>query len=59
MKSADISPITSADQAQSPLDLFLIFIGANVVATTFSGRRQAWRRYLPSARRCGSSSPAA
>src|SRR6185503_12618460 len=35
MKSADISPITSADQAQSPLDLFLIFIGANVVATTF------------------------
>ncbi len=35
MKPADIYPVSSAEQAQSPLDLFLIFVGANVVATTF------------------------
>jgi NCS1 family nucleobase:cation symporter-1 len=35
MKPADISVISPAEQTQSPLDLFLIFIGANVVATTF------------------------
>ncbi len=35
MKPADISALTPADQTQSPLDLFLIFVGANVVATTF------------------------
>src|SRR5687768_11291831 len=35
MKPADIYPVTSAEQAQSPVDLFLIVVGANVVATTF------------------------
>jgi len=35
MKPADISAVASAEQTQAPLDLFLIFIGANVVATTF------------------------
>lgn len=33
--AAHIGPISAADQTQSPLDLFLIFIGANIVATTF------------------------
>lgn len=35
MKPADISTIPTAEQQQSALDLFLIFVGANVVATTF------------------------
>ena len=35
MQPADIGPISPADQTQSTLDLFLIFVGANVVATTF------------------------
>src|SRR5437763_8460308 len=33
--AADIRPIDPAAQNQSTLDLFLIFVGANVVATTF------------------------
>jgi len=35
VNAADIQPIAPAEQTQSPLDLFLIFVGANVVATTF------------------------
>ena len=35
MQAADISPVSPADQTQSELDLLLIFIGANIVATTF------------------------
>jgi nucleobase:cation symporter-1, NCS1 family len=35
MNAADIQAISPAEQTQSPLDLFLIFVGANVVATTF------------------------
>src|SRR5438309_515594 len=35
MQAADIRPIGPAAQNQSTLDLFLIFVGANVVATTF------------------------
>jgi purine-cytosine permease-like protein len=35
VNAADIQPIAPAEQNQSPLDLFLIFVGANVVATTF------------------------
>jgi cytosine permease len=34
MHSADLSPVAERDQTQSPLDLFLIFVGANIVATT-------------------------
>ena len=34
MEAADLSPIPSAKQTQSPFDLFLIFAAANVVATT-------------------------
>ncbi len=34
MGPADLSPLSAADQTSSPLDLFLIFVGANVVATT-------------------------
>src|SRR5262249_22941226 len=34
-KAADIAPVCAADQTQSTADLFLIFVGANVVATTF------------------------
>ncbi len=34
MHSADLSPVPDADQAQTPVDLFLIFVGANIVATT-------------------------
>src|SRR5436190_5996025 len=33
--AADIRPIDPAAQNQSSIDLFLIFVGANVVATTF------------------------
>jgi NCS1 nucleoside transporter family len=35
MRAADLGPVAPEDQTQSPLDLFLIFAGANVVATTF------------------------
>lgn len=35
MNAADIGPIAPADRRQSPLDLFVIFACANVVATTF------------------------
>lgn len=34
MHSADLSPVPDADQTQTPVDLFLIFVGANIVATT-------------------------
>lgn len=34
-EAAQIGPIPAADQTQSPFDLFLIFIGANIVAITF------------------------
>ncbi|PYQ96454.1 MAG: hypothetical protein DMF96_18370 [Acidobacteria bacterium] len=35
VNAADIRPAAPAEQTQSPFDLFLIFVGANVVATTF------------------------
>jgi NCS1 family nucleobase:cation symporter-1 len=35
MQAADIRPVAPGDQKQSATDLFLIFVGANVVATTF------------------------
>ena len=35
MNAADIRPAAPAEQNQSVTDLFLIFVGANVVATTF------------------------
>jgi NCS1 family nucleobase:cation symporter-1 len=35
MEAADIRPVDPAAQNQSTTDLFLIFVGANVVATTF------------------------
>ncbi len=35
MNAADIHPVAADEQTQSPFDLFLIFVGANVVATTF------------------------
>jgi NCS1 family nucleobase:cation symporter-1 len=35
MNAAQLEPIPEKDQTQSSLDLFLIFAGANVVATTF------------------------
>ena len=34
MKAVDLGPVPLEDRRQSPLDLFLIFAGANVVATT-------------------------
>ena len=34
MHSADLGPIDPRDQQQRPFDLFLIFVGANIVATT-------------------------
>ena len=34
MDAADLSPVPEAERNQSPLDLFLIFAAANVVATT-------------------------
>jgi nucleobase:cation symporter-1, NCS1 family len=35
VEAADIRPVAHAGQTQSAADLFLIFVGANVVATTF------------------------
>jgi NCS1 family nucleobase:cation symporter-1 len=35
VNAADIEPVSPAGQTQSTFDLFLIFVGANVVATTF------------------------
>ena len=35
MLAADIQPIAAAEQRQSAADLFLIFVGADIVATTF------------------------
>jgi len=35
MDAADIRPVAASSQNQSTADLFLIFVGANVVATTF------------------------
>jgi len=35
VNAADVGPVAPADQTQSPVDLCLIFVGANVVATTF------------------------
>ncbi len=34
MQPVDLDPIAAKDQTSSPLDLFLIFVGANIVATT-------------------------
>ncbi len=34
MRPVDLAPIGPEDQNSSPLDLFLIFVGANIVATT-------------------------
>ncbi len=35
MNAADLEPVPDDQKTQSPLDLFLIFAGANIVATTF------------------------
>jgi NCS1 family nucleobase:cation symporter-1 len=35
VNAADVQPIRPEDQTQSPFDLFLIYVGANIVATTF------------------------
>jgi NCS1 family nucleobase:cation symporter-1 len=35
MNAADIGPVPAHEQTQSAWDLFLIFVGANIVATTF------------------------
>jgi len=34
MHSVELTPVADADQTQRPFDLFLIFAGANIVATT-------------------------
>ncbi len=34
MQPVDLAPVSPEDQKSSPLDLFLIFVGANIVATT-------------------------
>lgn len=34
MRAVDLSPLAPRDQTQRPFDLFLIFVGANIVATT-------------------------
>jgi purine-cytosine permease-like protein len=34
MRPVDLSPISADEQVQRPFDLFLIFVGANIVATT-------------------------
>ena len=34
MQAADLGPVPDAEKTQSPVDLFLIIAGANLVATT-------------------------
>lgn len=34
MHSVELGPVAESDQRQTPFDLFLIFVGANIVATT-------------------------
>ena len=34
MRPVDLSPIGAEQQTETPFDLFLIFVGANIVATT-------------------------
>ena len=34
MRPVDLSQIPKEEQTQRPFDLFLIFVGANIVATT-------------------------
>jgi len=34
MHSVELTPVADTDQTQRPFDLFLIFAGANIVATT-------------------------
>lgn len=34
MHSVELGPVEPSDQRQTPVDLFLIFVGANIVATT-------------------------
>ena len=34
MHSVELGPVDERDQTQRPFDLFLIFVGANIVATT-------------------------
>ncbi len=34
LRAVDLSPVPRQDQTQRPFDLFLIFVGANIVATT-------------------------
>ena len=34
MQAVELGPVAASDQTQRPIDLFLIFVGANIVATT-------------------------
>ena len=45
MDAADLSPVPEAQRTQSPVDLFLIFAAANVVATTMQTGAALGLRY--------------
>ena len=45
MDAADLSPVPEAARTQPPLDLFLIFVAANVVATTMQTGAALGARY--------------
>ncbi|MEO7133134.1 MAG: cytosine permease [Vicinamibacterales bacterium] len=45
MDAADLSPVPEAARTQPPLDLFLIFVAANVVATTLQTGASLGSRY--------------
>lgn len=45
MDAADLSPVPASERRQSPLDLFLIFAAANVVATTLQTGAVLGSRY--------------
>lgn len=49
MDAADLSPVPESQRTQSPFDLFLIFIAANVVATTMQTGAAVGSRYGGSA----------
>jgi NCS1 family nucleobase:cation symporter-1 len=49
VNAADIRPVSPVEQVQSTLDLFLIFVGANVVATTFQVGASLSSSFTPAA----------
>lgn len=48
MRPVDLSPVAPDEQTQRPVDLFLIFVGANIVATTLQAGASLPASFTPS-----------